>query len=70
MKIELDFVPNVIIYACFFNGSHHFDRVWGDKNVLEYGKDYIKALLPKENCFFFAEKGLGKYQVILGKIDD
>lgn len=68
MNINLDFVPDVVIYACFANGCHHFDKIWGDRNVLDYAREYIISLLPDESCFFFGKKGLGDYKIILGNM--
>lgn len=70
MKLNLEFVPDVIVYIEFReNGDHYFNEVWGDKNIFEYCKNLIISLMDKKTGFFCTKKGMGKYQIIPGFMD-
>lgn len=70
MKLNLDFVPHVIVYIQFREtGEHYFNEVWGDKNIFDYCKNLIISLMEKQTGFFCAQRGMGKYQIIPGFMD-
>jgi len=68
MNIELGFVPDIIIYFQFINGNPWVHNIWGDRNIYEYGREYITSLMKDNSGFFFSQKGLGKYQIIPGNM--
>ena len=68
--IELDFVPDVIINFTFDLQGRYFLHIWGEDKIYEYYKYFILSLMDNKSGFFFAQKGLGKYKIISGSIND
>lgn len=66
MKIELSFIPDVVIFFCcpFTSGKHAVHSIWGDKTIYQGAYKYIESLLPEgKQCMFFCDKGLGSYKI-------
>jgi len=69
MKLELDFVPDVIVYFCIPWGdkSHYLCHLWGDKELYQNCCDFIKDKLPiNESCFVAIQKRTLKFKIFSG----
>ena len=64
MKIELDFVPDVIVHIRFERFDSVIIKVWGDEKIYEYAKEYIHSLMDSQDGFFLTRKGLGVFKII------
>jgi len=70
MKIELDFVPDIIIYfRAPYKGEMHpyhiMERMWGNKSIYENCSKYIESLLPPNvDCWIALQKGTLEYKII------
>ena len=66
MKIELDFIPDVIVHIRFERSDfvNVNVNVWGDEKIYEYAKEHIHSLMDFQDGFFMTRKGLGVFKII------
>ena len=61
--MDLDFIPDVVIYLKWDKLRGFSPTIWGDRSIYFNAIDLIHNLCEEKSSFIALKKGLGKFKV-------